>query len=86
MDNLFEKSEQLKSLAHVPLARRVSPRTIDELIGQDAILGPGKALRRAIETDCLTSLILWGPPGTGKTALARIIARRTQSFFEPINA
>lgn len=86
MDNLFEKSEQLKSLAYMPLARRVSPRTIDELIGQDAILGPGKALRRAIETDCLTSLILWGPPGTGKTALARIIARHTQSFFEPINA
>lgn len=86
MDNLFEKSEQPKSSAHVPLARRVTPRTIDELIGQDAILGPGKALRRAIETDCLTSLILWGPPGTGKTALARIIARRTQSYFEPINA
>lgn len=86
MDNLFEKSEQPKSLAHVPLARRVTPRTIDELVGQDAILGPGKVLRRAIETDCLTSLILWGPPGTGKTALARIIARHTQSFFEPINA
>lgn len=86
MDNLFEKSEQSKSFTHVPLARRVTPRSIDELVGQDAILGPGKALRRAIETDCLTSLILWGPPGTGKTALARIIARQTQSFFEPINA
>ncbi len=86
MDELFEKSEPLKSVAHVPLARRVSPRTIDELIGQEAILGVGKALRRAIETDCLTSLILWGPPGTGKTALARIIARSTQSYFEPINA
>ncbi len=86
MDNLFEKSEPRRSSAHVPLARRVTPRTIDELVGQDAILGPGKALRRAIETDSLTSLILWGPPGTGKTALARIIARNTQSYFEPINA
>jgi putative ATPase len=86
MDNLFEKSESKDNAVNAPLARRVSPRTLDELIGQEAILGPGKALRRAIESDSLTSLILYGPPGTGKTALARIIARRTHAYFEPINA
>jgi len=70
----------------VPLARRMSPRDLDELIGQDHILGAGRLLRRAIEADRITSLILYGPPGSGKTALARIIARRTVAAFEPLNA
>ena len=69
-----------------PLARRVAPRTLDEIVGQEHILGPGKILRRAIEADRITSLILFGPPGCGKTALARVIAARTRAGFEPLNA
>jgi len=69
-----------------PLARRVAPRTLNEIIGQEHILGPGKILRRAIEADRITSLILYGPPGCGKTALARVIAMHTRAGFEPLNA
>ena len=64
-----------------PLAERMRPRTISEYLGQDHILGEGKLLRRLIETDRLTSLIFWGPPGSGKTTLARIIANATKSHF-----
>lgn len=69
-----------------PLAERMRPRTLDEFIGQTQIAGPGKLLRRLIEEDRLTSLIFWGPPGTGKTTLARIIARRTAAQFSPFSA
>jgi putative ATPase len=70
-----------------PLAARMRPRTLDEYIGQEHIIGAGKLLRRAIETDKLfSSIILWGPPGTGKTTLAQIIANRTQSHFETMSA
>jgi putative ATPase len=62
------------------------PRTLDELLGHDAIVGPGAALRRAIERDELQSLILWGPPGCGKTTLARIVARTTRANFQPYSA
>ena len=62
------------------------PRTLEEFLGQEKILGPGRLLRRAIETDDLRSLILWGPPGTGKTTLATIIARRTKSHFTSFSA
>jgi putative ATPase len=62
------------------------PRTLDEYVGQEHILGPGTLLNRAIEADRITSLILYGPPGTGKTALARIIAGRTHAHFEWLNA
>src|SRR5262245_29073111 len=69
-----------------PLAERVRPRTLDEIVGQDEILGPGKPLREAIERDLLQSIILWGPPGTGKTTLARIIAELTEAHFVPFSA
>src|SRR5512135_2322775 len=69
-----------------PLAWRMRPSGLDEFVGQGHILGPGKMLRRMIEADRLSSVILYGPPGSGKTALAHVIARRTQAVFEPINA
>lgn len=69
-----------------PLAERVRPRTLDEFIGQDHLIGPGKLLRRLVEEDRLTSLVLWGPPGTGKTTLARVIAARTKARFVPFSA
>ncbi|MGH9757446.1 MAG: AAA family ATPase, partial [Candidatus Acidiferrales bacterium] len=62
------------------------PRTLDEFIGQEDLLGPGKPLRTQIERDDLSSLLLWGPPGCGKTTLARIIARKTKSEFVPFSA
>ena len=69
-----------------PLAERMRPRTLDEFVGQERLLGPGRLLRRAIEADRLQSSIFWGPPGCGKTTLASIIARMTGSAFEKLNA
>jgi putative ATPase len=69
-----------------PLAFRMCPRSLDEYVGQDHILGEGKLLRRAIEADRITSIILYGPPGTGKTAMARVIASKTKAHFEWLNA
>src|SRR5215207_6971964 len=62
------------------------PRTLDEFVGQDALIGPGRPLRRAIEQDRLQSIILWGPPGTGKTTLARLIATATRAHFIAFSA
>ena len=75
-----------KSTAAVPLAERMRPRTLDEFIGQEALIGPGRPLRRAIEQDRLQSVILWGPPGTGKTTLARLIAGVTRAHFISFSA
>ncbi|MBM3139908.1 MAG: replication-associated recombination protein A [Chloroflexi bacterium] len=72
--------------AAAPLAARMRPRELDELLGQDAIVGPGKPLRRMIERDELTSIILWGPPGSGKTTLASIVASHTERHFSEISA
>ena len=70
-----------------PLAARMRPRTLDEYVGQEHIVGPGKLLRRAIEADRLfSSILLWGPPGTGKTTLAQVIANSTRSHFVTISA
>ena len=69
-----------------PLADRMRPETLDDYAGQEHILGPGKPLRRQIESDKLTSIILWGPPGVGKTSLAQIVAQMTKSEFLPFSA
>ena len=69
-----------------PLAYRMSPRTLDEYIGQKHIVGPGRLLRRVIQADRLSSIIFYGPPGTGKTSLARVIAQTTSSAFTSLNA
>ncbi len=73
-------------VAGTPLAERMRPRSLDEVVGQDALLGEGTPLRDAIARDRLHSLILWGPPGTGKTTLARIIADATRAHFVPFSA
>ena len=84
MAELFDSSRiDIKSQ---PLAYRMRPRTLDEYIGQDHIIGPGRLLRRSIQADQLSSVIFYGPPGTGKTTLARVIANTTKSHFSTINA
>ena len=84
MGELFDSSRiDIKSQ---PLAYRMRPRTLDEYIGQDHIVGPGRLLRRSIQADQLSSVIFYGPPGTGKTTLARVIANTTKSHFSTINA
>ena len=89
--DLFDQEEKSSAksappAATAPLAYRMAPATLDEYVGQEHIIGKGKLLRRAVEADRITSLILYGPPGTGKTALARVIANRTQAHFEWLNA
>lgn len=72
--------------AYQPLAARMRPTTLDEILGQEHVLGPGRLLRRAIEADRIGSMILWGPPGSGKTTLAEVIARTTKASFVRLNA
>jgi putative ATPase len=86
--SLFSKLPQpaFEDSAHQPLAERMRPRTLDEFIGQEKLLGPGKPLRQQIENDEITSMLLWGPPGCGKTTLARMIARLTRSEFVAFSA
>jgi putative ATPase len=84
--SLFAKLESEEIAAGAPLAERMRPRSLEEFAGQQALLGPGKPLRIAIESDDLGSMILWGPPGCGKTTLARLIARRTHSEFVAFSA
>ncbi len=78
-------AEEERPLRHQPLAARMRPRDLGEFVGQSHILGPGQLLRRAIEADRIQSLIFFGPPGTGKTSLAQIIARQTRSKFERLS-
>ena len=84
--DLFDQHRQHLIEAEAPLAARLRPRTLDEFVGQEAIIGPGRLLRRSIQADQLSSVIFYGPPGTGKTTLARIIANTTQAHFIAINA
>jgi len=84
--NLFEHTHEKQIRKEAPLADRMRPRTIEEFVGQNHILAPGRLLRRAIQADQLSSLIFYGPPGTGKTTLARIIANTTKAEFLSINA
>jgi putative ATPase len=80
--DLFDQAAD-KDDSQKPLAERLRPRRLEDFVGQEHVLGAGRALRRAIEADQVPSLILWGPPGTGKTTLARIVAERTGATFVP---
>ena len=72
--------------SQAPLADRMRPRTLDEIVGQPSLLARGKPLREAIESDKMPSIILWGPPGSGKTTIASVVAQRTKTEFVPFSA
>ncbi|MGB2804415.1 MAG: replication-associated recombination protein A [Candidatus Zixiibacteriota bacterium] len=84
--DLFEKGKKSKGMSETPLADRMRPESLEEFVGQKHILGKGSVLRRAIEEDKMQSAIFWGPPGTGKTTLARIIANATGAHFISFSA
>ena len=86
MGDLFADALEKRQAETAPLAQRVRPRTLDELVGQTHVLGESSALRRAIEDDRTPSLILHGPPGVGKTTIARIVAERSGAVFEELSA
>src|SRR3954466_14414478 len=84
--DLFQDARKKNLAAAAPLAVRMRPATIEEFVGQQHFLGPGKLLRRMLEADRLTSVIFYGPPGTGEKKLARPIAHHSKSHFEQVNA
>ncbi len=86
MGDLFSEAAGRRLDAFAPLARRLRPATLDEFVGQEHVVGPGRALRLAIEADRVPSMILYGPPGSGKTTLARIVAQTTGADFEELSA
>jgi putative ATPase len=85
-DDLFTAAVTERLERRAPLAARLRPRSLDEVFGQQHLLGPGRPLRVLIEADRLSSVILWGPPGTGKTTIARLVAGATSKAFEPLSA
>jgi putative ATPase len=85
-EDLFAAAAEDRLVRQAPLAARLRPRTLDEVVGQEHLLGSGKPLRVLIESDRLSSVILWGPPGTGKTTIAQVIASTTQKAFEHLSA
>jgi putative ATPase len=85
-DDLFGAAAEERRASRAPLASRLRPTTLDDVVGQEHLLGPGAPLRSLIEADRLSSLILWGPPGTGKTTIARLIAGATAKRFEQLSA
>ena len=86
MGDLFSEAAGRRLGASAPLAQRLRPTTLDEFVGQEHVVGPGRALRLAIEQDRVPSMILYGPPGSGKTTLARIVAASTGAAFEELSA
>jgi putative ATPase len=84
--SLFEHQAQRQMAKNAPLADRMRPRTFDEFVGQEHVVGVDRVLRRAIQADRLPSIILWGPPGSGKTTLARLISGVTQASFQSVSA
>jgi putative ATPase len=86
MADLFAAAAEERLKSRAPLAARLRPQTLDEVVGQRDLLAPGRPLRALIEGDRLSSVILWGPPGTGKTTIARLIAGATDKAFEPMSA
>src|SRR5687768_9091878 len=85
-DDLFSSAATGRLAGRAPLATRMRPRNLDEVVGQSHLVGPGKPLRALIEADRLSSCILWGPAGTGKTTIARLVAHATAKAFEPMSA
>jgi putative ATPase len=84
--DLFEAHRQQQVARKAPLAARMRPQSLDDLVGHEHVIGPGTLLRRAIESDRLSSIVLWGPPGTGKTTIARLVAMSTRAHFTSLSA
>src|SRR6476620_10965624 len=84
--DMFESRRKDHLAVHAPLATRMRRRTLDDIVGHEGVVGPDTLLRKAIDADRLSSIILWGPPGSGKTTLARIVAQTTRAHFVQLSA
>ena len=85
-ESLFEHNRRQRAGQDAPLAERMRPSTFDDFVGQEHVVGAERVLRKALEADRLPSFILWGPPGTGKTTLARLVAQAANANFAPVSA